>query len=173
MAISIKNAEEVEKMRIAGRLAADVLQMVEPHVKAGISTDELDHICHKYIVNEQEAVPAPLNYHGFPKSICTSVNHVVCHGIPGEKRLKNGDIINIDITVIKNGFHGDTSKMFFIGEPSVRAKRLVDMGCPEWPEFGHLGHPIYGSSVHVTLVCVNCARFIPYRLDNDNHQDIY
>ena len=112
-------------MRMAGRLAADVLQMIEPHVQAGMTTEGLDQICHNYIVNEQKAVPAPLNYRGFPKSICTSVNHVICHGIPGNKKLKNGDIVNIDITVIKDDFHGDTSKMFFVGDPSIRAKRLV------------------------------------------------
>ena len=125
MAISIKTPEEIEKMRVAGRLAAEVLQMIEPHVQAGITTNELDEICHNYIVNEQQAIPAPLNYRGFPKSICTSINHVVCHGIPGKKKLKQGDILNIDITVIKDEYHGDTSKMFFIGEPSIRAKRLV------------------------------------------------
>jgi methionyl aminopeptidase len=127
MAVSIKNAEEIEKMRIAGRLAAEVLEMIEPHVQAGITTDELDQICHDYIVEKQAAIPAPLNYHGFPKSICTSVNHVICHGIPGNKKLKKGDIINIDITVIKDEFHGDTSKMFFVGQPSVQAKRLVEV----------------------------------------------
>jgi methionyl aminopeptidase len=127
MSVTIKTAEEIEKMRIAGRLAAEVLEMIEPHVKPGITTDELDRICHDYIVSEQQAVPAPLNYHGFPKSTCTSVNHVVCHGIPGEKRLKKGDIVNIDITVIKDGYHGDTSKMFFVGAPSVKAKRLVEV----------------------------------------------
>jgi len=125
MSISIKSPDEIEKMRIAGKLAAEVLEMIEPHVKAGITTEELDTICHDYIVNEQQAIPAPLNYHGFPKSICTSVNHVVCHGIPTNKRLKNNDIINIDITVIKNEYHGDTSKMFFIGEPSIQAKRIA------------------------------------------------
>jgi methionyl aminopeptidase len=127
MAISIKTPEEIDKMRVAGRLAAEVLEMIAPHVQAGISTDELDRLCHDYIVNVQKAVPAPLNYHGFPKSICTSVNHQVCHGIPGSKKLKKGDIINIDITVIKDGYHGDTSKMFCIGEPSVLAKRLCDI----------------------------------------------
>lgn len=111
-------------MRIAGRLAGEVLQMIRPHVQAGITTDELDRICHDYIVNEQKAIPAPLNYHGFPKSICTSVNHQVCHGIPSDKKLKNGDIVNIDITVIKDGFHGDTSKMFFVGEPPIKAQRV-------------------------------------------------
>lgn len=124
MSIIIKTPEEIERMRIAGRLAADVLDMVEPHVQIGITTEEINSICHDYIVNVQGAIPAPLNYRGFPKSICTSVNHQVCHGIPGNKKLKNGDIVNIDITVIKDGFHGDTSKMFMIGEPSVLAQRL-------------------------------------------------
>ncbi|MDH5407249.1 MAG: type I methionyl aminopeptidase [Gammaproteobacteria bacterium] len=124
MTITIKTPEEIEKMRVVGRLAADVLEMIEPHVKAGVTTAELDRICHDYIVNEQQAIPAPLNYHGFPKSICTSVNHVICHGIPNEKRIKDGDIINIDITVIKDDYHGDTSKMFFVGEPSIKAQRL-------------------------------------------------
>ena len=112
-------------MRVAGRLAAEVLEMIEEHVRPGVTTDELDRICHAYIVDEQRAVPAPLNYRGFPKSICTSVNYQVCHGIPGNKRLKKGDILNIDITVIKDGYHGDTSKMFFVGEPSVLARRLT------------------------------------------------
>ncbi len=126
MTISLKSADEIEKMRIAGGLASSVLTMVEPHVRAGVSTDQLDRICHEYIIEELDAVPAPLNYRGFPRSICTSINHVVCHGIPGNKRLRNGDIINIDITVIKDEFHGDTSKMFCVGKPSVRARRLVD-----------------------------------------------
>jgi len=125
MPVTIKTAGEVEKMRIAGRLAGEVLQMIRPHVQPGVSTAELDRICHDYIVHVQQAIPAPLNYRGFPKSICTSVNHVVCHGIPGDKVLKKGDIVNIDITVIKDGFHGDTSKMFFVGEPSVSAQRLA------------------------------------------------
>jgi len=124
MAIDIKSADEIEKMRVAGGLAADVLDMIAPYVKAGISTDELDKICHEYIVNEQDAIPAPLNYHGFPKSICTSINNVVCHGIPSDKHLKKGDIVNIDITVIKDGYHGDTSKMFVIGKASVKAQRI-------------------------------------------------
>ncbi len=114
-------------MRTAGRLAADVLEMVGPHVQTGVTTNELDRICHEYITATQRAVPAPLNYRGFPKSICTSVNHVVCHGIPGDRALKDGDIINIDVTVIKDGFHGDTSKMFIVGEPSIRARRLIDI----------------------------------------------
>jgi methionyl aminopeptidase len=127
MSVTIKTPEEIEKMRIAGHLAADVLQMIESHVQVGITTGELDQICHNYIVDEQKAIPAPLNYRGFPKSICTSVNHVICHGIPGNKKLKVGDIVNIDITVIKNDYHGDTSKMFFVGDPSIRAKRLVQI----------------------------------------------
>jgi methionyl aminopeptidase len=127
MTITIKTPEEIEKMRVAGRLAAEVLEMIGAYVKPGVTTEELDRICHDYIVNEQNAIPAPLNYHGFPKSICTSVNHTVCHGIPSNKRLKNGDLINIDITVIKDGFHGDTSKMFFVGESSILARRLTDI----------------------------------------------
>ena len=127
MSITYKSPEQAAKMRVAGRLAADVLQMIGPFVRPGVSTDQLDQICHKYIVERQNAIPAPLNYKGFPRSICTSVNNVVCHGIPGPKTLKDGDIINIDITVIKDGFHGDTSRMFYVGEPSVLARRLVDV----------------------------------------------
>lgn len=126
MSIPIKNADEIEKMRVAGKLAAEVLMMIEPHIKPGVSTGEIDRICHDYIVNTQQAIPAPLNYHGFPKSICTSVNHVVCHGIPDDNQLlQDGDIINIDVTVIKDGYHGDTSKMFLVGEVSAEDKRLV------------------------------------------------
>ncbi len=125
MSVTIKTPDEIEKMRVAGRLAGEVLQMIRPHVQPGITTDELDRICHDYIVDEQQAIPAPLNYRGFPKSICTSINHVVCHGIPGDKVLKKGDCVNIDITVIKDGFHGDTSKMFFAGEPSVAGKQMA------------------------------------------------
>ncbi len=127
MTVTIKNETEISKMRVAGRLAAEVLTMVEPHVKAGISTQELDRICHDYITQDQHAIPAPLNYHGFPKSICTSLNHQVCHGIPGDKILKDGDIINVDITVIKDGYHGDTSKMFCVGTPSILARRLTEI----------------------------------------------
>jgi methionyl aminopeptidase len=123
--ITIKTPDEIEKMRIAGRLAAEVLEMIGPHVKAGVTTDELNQICHDHIVNVQKAIPAPLNYNGFPKSICTSVNHQVCHGIPSAKKLKDGDIVNIDVTVLKDGYHGDTSKMFMIGKPSVLADRLI------------------------------------------------
>lgn len=127
MSIVIKNAEEIAKMRVAGKLAAEVLEMIAPHVIPGISTEELDSICHEYMVNEQQVIPAPLNYRGFPKSICTSINHQICHGIPSEKKLKTGDIVNIDITVIKDGYHGDTSKMFCVGEVSPHAKRLVNI----------------------------------------------
>jgi methionyl aminopeptidase len=122
--IIIKTETEIEKMRVAGKLAAEVLEMIESHVVAGITTNELDLICHNYMVDVQKVIPAPLNYKGFPKSICTSVNQQICHGIPNEKKLKSGDIINIDITVIKDGYHGDTSKMFYVGEVSPHAKRL-------------------------------------------------
>jgi len=124
MTVTIKTPEEQDKMRLAGRLAANVLDMISEHVRTGITTGELDQICHKYITEEQDAIPAPLNYRGFPKSVCTSVNHVVCHGIPGDRKLKSGDAVNIDVTVIKDGFHGDTSRMFFVGKPSVQAQRL-------------------------------------------------
>ncbi len=126
MAVTIKTPEEIQQMRVAGRLAAEVLEMIASHVQVGISTGELDRICHDYIVNVQGAVPAPLNYKGFPKSICTSVNQVVCHGIPSDSKvLKHGDIINIDITVIKDGFHGDTSAMFLVGRVEAHNERLV------------------------------------------------
>lgn len=127
MSTAIKTPDEITKMRTAGRLAAQVLSMIEPHVQPGVTTLELDQICHDYITNTQAAIPAPLNYRGFPRSICTSVNHQVCHGIPGERKLKRGDIVNIDITVIKDGFHGDTSRMFFVGTPSVQARRLCEI----------------------------------------------
>ena len=124
----IKTPVEIEKMRVAGRLSAEVLEMIAPFVQPGISTGELDTICHEYMVNVQQAIPAPLNYHGFPRSICTSPNQVVCHGIPSEKKiLKSGDIVNVDITVIKDGYHGDTSRMFYVGEPSILARRLTDI----------------------------------------------
>ncbi len=127
MSVEIKTPEAIERMRVAGRLAADVLDMIGAHVQPGVTTGQLDAICHDFITRVQKAIPAPLNYRGFPKSICTSVNHQVCHGIPADKRLKRGDIINVDITVIKDGYHGDTSKMFFVGEPSVLARRLVQV----------------------------------------------
>ena len=126
MAIHLKTRDDLSRMRTAGRLTREVLDMIGPHVQPGVTTLELDNLCHDFIVNTLDAVPAPLNYRGFPKSICTSVNHVVCHGIPGEKRLKRGDIVNVDITVIKDGFHGDASRMFTVGEPSILARRLID-----------------------------------------------
>src|SRR5579872_5741365 len=126
MTITIKTEKEIEKMRTAGRLAAEVLEMIGPYVQPGVTTDALNQICHDYIVNVQKATPAPLNYHGFPKSICTSVNHQVCHGIPGTRVLKEGDIVNIDVTVIKDEYHGDTSKMFSVGNKvSILADRLM------------------------------------------------
>ena len=126
MTIHIKSVDEIAKMRVAGKLASEVLEMIEDYVKPGVSTGELDRLCHEFIINEQNAIPAPLNYNGFPKSICTSINHVICHGIPSNgKALKSGDIINIDITVIKDGFHGDTSKMFLVGKTADHAERLV------------------------------------------------
>ena len=132
MSVVVKNAEEIARMRVAGKLAAEVLDFIEPHVKPGITTGELDRLCHEYMVNVQGTIPAPLNYappgyQPYPKSVCTSVNHVVCHGVPGDKKLKAGDIINIDITVIKDGFHGDTSRMFCVGQPAVQARRLCEI----------------------------------------------
>jgi methionyl aminopeptidase len=132
MPVTIKTEEEIARMRVAGRLAAEVLDYITPHVQPGVTTGELDRLCHEYIVNVQVAVPAPLNYAPpgyppYPKSVCTSVNHVVCHGVPGDKRLKAGDILNIDITVIKDGFHGDTSRMFFVGPASIQARRLCEV----------------------------------------------
>ena len=125
MNILIKDTAAIEKMRVAGRLAAEVLEMIHEHVQVGVTTNKLNQLCHDYIVDVQEAVPAPLNYHGFPKSICTSVNQVVCHGIPNDKPLKNGDWVNIDITVIKDGYHGDTSRMFPVGKTAPHSERLV------------------------------------------------
>ncbi|MCZ6503749.1 MAG: type I methionyl aminopeptidase [Gammaproteobacteria bacterium] len=153
MAITLKTSDEIEKMRAVGALAARQLEMIEEHIKPGISTGELDRICHEFTVNEQNAIPAPLNYRGFPKSICTSVNHVVCHGIPSDdKILKNGDIINVDVTLIKDGYHGDTSKTFIVGKPKVLAERLVKI-CQEClyrgiravkpgAQLGDIGHTI-------------------------------
>ena len=132
MSISINNAADIAKMRIAGKFASEVLDYITPFVVQGVTTDELNTLCHDYIVNVQQTIPAPLNYapdghNPFPKSICTSVNHQICHGIPGDKVLKNGDVVNIDITVIKDGYHGDTSRMFPVGEVSIQAKRLSEI----------------------------------------------
>ncbi len=132
MAIPIKSPQKIEKMRLAGRLTSEVLDYITPHVRAGISTAELDRLCHDYIVDVQQAIPAPLNYSPpgykpYPKSICASLNHQVCHGVPGDRQLKNGDIVNLDVTVIKDGYHGDSSRMFLIGETSVLARRLCEV----------------------------------------------
>jgi len=179
MSVSIKSPEEIERMRVAGRCAAEVLEMIAAHVVPGVTTGELDRICHDFIVNRQEAIPAPLDYHGFPKSICTSVNHQVCHGIPGEKRLKDGDILNIDITVIKDGYHGDTSMMFFVGEPSVRARRLVEVAreclylgirmVRPGVRLGDIGHAIqtHAESHHYSVVREYCG----HGIGRDFHED--
>lgn len=172
MSVIIKSPEEIEKMREAGRLAAAVLEMIEKHVEPGITTGELDKICHDFIVNEQQAIPAPLNYRGFPKSICTSVNHCVCHGIPSDKTLKKGDIVNIDVTVIKDGFHGDTSKMFFVGDATPFSQRLVEVTQKAmWRgielvrpgvTLGDIGHAIesYVHSEHFSVVHEYCGHGI-------------
>ncbi|MDB5807445.1 MAG: map [Betaproteobacteria bacterium] len=132
MAIGLKTPQDIERMRIAGKLAAEVLDYIAPFVKAGVTTGELDRLCHEYMVSVQGTIPAPLGYcppgyRPYPKAICTSVNNQVCHGIPGEKVLKKGDVVNLDITTIKDGYHGDTSRMFCVGEPSIAAKRLCDV----------------------------------------------
>lgn len=132
MAITIKNGTDIEKMRVAGKLASEVLDFITPYVKPGVTTEKLDRLCHDYMVDVQKTIPAPLNYAPpghtpYPKSICTSVNHQICHGVPSEKVLKHGDIVNLDITVIKDGYHGDTSRMFHVGEPSIQARRLCEI----------------------------------------------
>ncbi len=172
MAISIKTPEELDKMRNAGRLAAQVLDMIGPYVVPGVTTEELDRICHDYIVNEQKAIPAPLNYRGFPKSICTSVNYQVCHGIPGPKVLKKGDIINIDITVIKDGWHGDTSRMFHVGQATIKGNRICDIAleCMKrgigavkpGAHLGDIGHAIqsYAESNGCSIVREYCGHGI-------------
>ena len=179
MSIKIKTPKEIEKMRLAGRLAADVLEMIGPHVVPGVTTNDLDQRCHDYIVNHQKAIPAPLNYKGFPKSICTSVNHQVCHGIPGGKKLKRGDIVNIDITVIKDEFHGDTSRMFIVGETSILAKRLIKI-CREsmWygikevkpgAHLGDIGHAIqqHAESHNYSIVREYCGHGIGREFHED------
>ena len=178
-AILAKSNDEIEQMRIAGRLAAEVLTMIEPHVQPGITTEELDRICHDYIVNVQHAIPAPLNYRGFPKSICTSVNHQVCHGIPGNKALKNGDIVNIDVTVIKNGLHGDTSKMFMVGDTSILARRVcrISRECMRIGielvrpgiHLGDIGHAIqrHAESNNCSVVREYCGHGIGRRFHED------
>jgi methionyl aminopeptidase len=181
MSIVIKTADEIAKMRIAGKLAAEVLEMIAPYVQVGVSTDELDTICHDYIVNIQQAIPAPLNYRGFPKSICTSINHQICHGIPSEKKLKSGDIVNVDITVIKDGYHGDTSKMFCVGNVSLHAQRLVDvtrealfLGIAEikpGAHFGDIGHAIqkFAESNRYSVVQEFCGHGIGKKFHEEPH----
>jgi methionyl aminopeptidase len=172
MTVTIKTADEQEKMRAAGRLAASVLDMIEPFVQPGVTTEELDKRCHDFIVDELKSIPANLNYRGFPKTICTSVNHVVCHGIPGDKRLKSGDIVNIDVTVIRDGFHGDTSRMYFVGQAPVLAKRLTQI-CHEamWrgirvvkpgARLGDIGHAIqtFAESNNFSVVREYCGHGI-------------
>lgn len=173
MSVSIKSPDEIEKMRVAGRLAAEVLEMITPHIQPGISTAEIDRICHDYMVNEQDAIPACLGYRGFPKSICTSVNHVICHGIPADNKvLKSGDIINADITVIKDGYHGDTSMMFCVGKTASHAERLIRVaqeclymaidlvkpGC----QLGDIGHIVqqHAESNHYSVVREYCGHGI-------------
>ncbi|WP_024460600.1 type I methionyl aminopeptidase [Marinimicrobium sp. LS-A18] len=173
MSVSIKTPEEIEKMRVAGRMAAEVLELIEPHVQPGVTTAELDRICHDHIVNEQNAIPACLNYRGFPKSICTSINQVVCHGIPSEKKvLKNGDIVNIDVTVIYEGYHGDTSKMYFVGKRLPHAERLVQVTqeclykgiemVKPGIKLGDIGHAIqqHAESNHYSVVREYCGHGI-------------
>jgi methionyl aminopeptidase len=179
MTVTIKSAEEQEKMRAAGRAAASVLDMIEPHVVAGVTTGELDAICHNFMVNELGAIPAPLNYQGFPKSICTSVNHVVCHGIPGDKKLKRGDMLNIDVTVILDGYHGDTSRMYFVGKPSVRGARLsqvardaLQIGIEQVRPGAHLGDigaaiQEYAESRHCSVVREYCGHGIGRQFHED------
>jgi methionyl aminopeptidase len=172
MHITIKSPEEQLKMREAGRLAAEVLDMIGPHVVPGVTTEELDRLCYEHIVNVQGTIPANLNYRGFPKTICSSVNHVVCHGIPNDRKLKAGDIINIDVTVIKDGFHGDTSRMYYVGKPPVAAQRLSEV-CFEamWrgirtvkpgSRLGDIGHAIqeYVESLNFSVVREYCGHGI-------------
>lgn len=173
MAVNIKNADDLKKMRIAGKLAAEVLEMIEPFVVPGITTAKLNQICHDHIVNVQQAIPSPLNYHGFPKSICTSVNQVICHGIPSEKKvLKSGDIVNLDITVTKDGYFGDTSKMFYIGEVPNHAKRLAEVSqeslykaialVKPGARLGDIGHVIqqHAENNHYSVVREYCGHGI-------------
>jgi methionyl aminopeptidase len=172
MHITIKSPEEQLKMREAGRLAAEVLDMIGPHVVPGVTTEELDRLCYEHIVHVQGTIPANLNYRGFPKTICSSVNHVVCHGIPNDRKLKSGDIINIDVTVIKDGFHGDTSRMYYVGKPPVAAQRLTEV-CFEamWrgirtvkpgTRLGDIGHAIqeYVESLSFSVVREYCGHGI-------------
>jgi methionyl aminopeptidase len=179
MSIHIKTGPEIEGMRRAGRLAAEVLDMITPHLRAGITTGEINDRCHDYIVNVQQAIPAPLNYRGFPKSVCTSVNHVVCHGIPASKQLKNGDIVNVDVTIIKDGWHGDTSRMFVIGEAPLTARRLVRIAWDcLWTgiglvrpgiRLGDIGHAIQHQAE--TLGCSVVREYCGHGIGREFHED--
>lgn len=180
MSVTIKSPAQLAKMRVAGRLAAEVLEMIAPHVHAGITTGELDRICHDYIVDVQKAIPAPLNYRGFPKSICTSVNQVVCHGIPSVKRvLKNGDIINIDITVIKDGHYGDTSQMFCVGKVPHHARRLIQvaqdclyLGIAQVRPGKHLGDIGYAIQKHAEANHYSVVRdYCGHGIGTEFHED--
>jgi len=185
MSIQLKKPDEIAKMRVAGKLAADVLEMITPYVKPGITTDELDKLCHDYIVNVQKAIPAPLNYKGFPKSICTSLNHQICHGIPGNRKLKEGDILNIDVTVLKDGYHGDTSKMFSVGKVSVLAERLMrvtkecmDLGIAMAKPGNHLGDigaviQDHAEKNHFTVVREYCGHGIGSTFHEDELQILH
>jgi methionyl aminopeptidase len=170
--IPIKTPDEIEKMRTAGRMAAEVLDMITEHVRVGVTTDELNAICHEHITVKQGAIPAPLNYRGFPKSICTSLNHQVCHGIPSDRVLKKKDILNIDITVIKEGYHGDTSRMFCVGEPTVIGRKVCDVALQALHEgiqvvrpgatLGDIGHAIqqYAEGERCSIVREYCGHGI-------------
>lgn len=179
MAINIRTAEEIDKIRHAGQLAAEVLDLIEEHVVPGVTTEELDQICHRHITEVQGGTPATLGYNGFPKSICTSINHQVCHGIPSHKRLKKGDIVNIDVTVIKDGYFGDTSRMYFVGQPAPAAKRLVEVthqammlgieAVRNGAHLGDIGHAIqrYAESQRCSVVREYCGHGIGTKFHED------
>ena len=184
MTVHLKSPQEIEKMRVAGKLASEVLDYITPFVKPGVTTAELDALCHDYMVNVQKTIPAPLNYappgySPYPKSICTSVNHQVCHGVPGEKRLKAGDIVNIDVTVIKNDYHGDTSRMYYVGEPPIQAKRLCEItyesmwrGIEEIKPgkyLGDIGHAI--QSFAESRGCSIVREFCGHGIGTEFHED--
>lgn len=156
--IQIKTDEDIERMRQSCRLAAEVLLMVEPYVKPGVTTNRLNDICHDYII-QNDAIPSPLNYKGFPKSICSSVNDEICHGIPSERKLRNGDIVNLDITVYLNGFHGDTNKTFFVGSPRSGAKKLLDAGV----EALHRGIGVTRAGARLGDIGASIQRFVEER----------
>ena len=184
MTVHLNSPQEIEKMRVAGRLGSEVLDFITPFVKPGITTSELDKLCHDYMLNEQNTIPAPLNYappghKPYPKSICTSVNHQVCHGVPGEKRLKAGDIVNIDVTVIKDGYHGDTSRMYYVGEAPIQAKRLCEItyesmwrGIDEIKPNKHLGDIGYAiQNFAENLGCSVVKEFCGHGIGTKFHDD--